>query len=197
MSPRALWILAALGTVLLVPSCTALQELAALRTVTFAFAGISDVRVAGVRITEATTYASLGVTDAGRLAAAVLAKDVPLELTAHVRATNPSENTVSASITALDWTLFIEDRNTASGGLTAPLSIAPGASAEIPLGARVDLLQLGTGGARDLFDLALEIAGYGLSQKELRLEMAPTIETPLGPIRYPAPVVVRRGNASR
>jgi hypothetical protein len=54
------------------------------------------------------------------------------------------------------------------------------------------LVQLGSGGARDLFDLGLAIAGRGTLQKDLRIELAPTIETPLGPMRYAMPVTVRR-----
>ena len=40
--------------------------------------------------------------------------------------------------------------------------------------------------------VALSIAGHGGAKQDLRLELLPTIETSLGSIRYPAPVVVRR-----
>lgn len=185
----------ALLTLLVVPGCTALQELAALRTVTFAFAGISDVRIAGVRIGQGASFQSLSIADATRLGAAVVAQEVPLEMVAHVSAANPAENTVSARMVDLDWTLFIEDRRTLAGVLGGAVAIAPGQSADVPLTVRLDLLELGSGGARDLFNLALAIAGQGSLQKDLRLELVPTIETSIGPIRYPAPVVVRRSAA--
>ena len=51
---------------------------------------------------------------------------------------------------------------------------------------------LENGGARDLFDLAMTVAGYGTVSKDLRLELSPTIDTSIGPIRYPQPIVVRR-----
>jgi len=182
----------ALVSLILVPGCTALQELAALRTVTFAFANVSDVRVAGIRIGAQSSYSSLGITDAARLGAAIVANEVPLEFIAHVSATNPPENTVSARMVDLGWTLFIEDRQELAGQLGGAVAIAPGATADVPLSVRLDLLRLGSGGARDLFDLAMAIAGYGTLQKDLRLELVPTIETSIGPIRYPSPVVVRR-----
>lgn len=186
--------LAIVGLIAL-PGCTALQELAALRTVRFAFAGVSDVRLAGIRIGAGASYSSLSVTDVGRLGAAVVAKQVPIDLIAHVNATNPPENTVSARMVEMGWALFVEDRQALAGQLGSPVAIAPGHTADVPLTVRFDLLQMGSGGARDLFDLALAISGQGALRKDLRLELRPTIETSLGPIRYPAPVVVHRAAA--
>jgi hypothetical protein len=182
----------ALVSLMALPGCTALQQLAVLRTVTFAFAGVSDVRVAGIRVGPGSNYASLSVADVTRLGAALLAKEVPLEMITHVSATNPSDNTVAARMVDLDWTLFIEDRRMLAGGLGGPIAISPGRTVDVPLAVRFDLLQLGGGRARDLFDLALAIAGQGSVQKELRIELVPTIETSLGPMRYPTPVIVRR-----
>jgi hypothetical protein len=178
------------------PGCAALQQLAALRTITFAFAGLTDVRVAGVRIGAGSSFSSLSLSDAARIGAAVVAKSVPLDMVAHVSASNPPENTVTARMVDLGWKLFIEDRQMLAGQLNSAVSIAPGRSADVPLTVRFDLLDLGTGGARDLFDLALAIAGQGSVQKDLKLELTPTIETSLGPMSYPVPVVVRRGTTT-
>lgn len=172
--------------------CATVQQIVALRTVTFAFAGVSDVRVAGVRVEDGASFTRLSLADAAKLAAAVAASDVPLDLVAHVSATNPRENTVKASMVGLDWMFFVEERRMFSGELARIVAIDPGATADVPLGVRFDLLSLTSGGARDLYDLTLAIAGVGTVQKELRLELVPTIETPLGPMRFPSPVVVRR-----
>ena len=97
----------------------------------------------------------------------------------------------------LGWTLFVEDRQVLAGELASTVTIAPGRSADVPLTVRLNLLDLTSGGARDLFDMALGVAGAGIVQKDLRLELVPTIETSLGPIRYPVPVIVRRAAAGR
>lgn len=183
---------AALGLLAVVAGCTALQEIAALRTVSFAFDRVSNVRLAGVPIGADTRFSSLGLTDAARIASAVAMRQVPIELVAHVSAANPAANRVSARMLALDWTFFIEDRQTLGGALGSPVVIAPGTTSDVPLTVRFDLVQFSGGGARDMFDLALAIAGYGGVKKDLRLELLPTIDTSLGPMRYPAPVVVRR-----
>lgn len=180
-----------------VPGCTALQQIATLRTVAFAFAGVSDVRVAGIRVGAGSSFGALSIAEAARLGAAVATKQVPLELVAHVSATNPAANSVAARMVGLGWTLFIEDRQALSGELASAVTITPGQSVDVPLTVRLNLLELTSGGARDLFDMALAVAGQGAVQKDMRLELVPTIETSLGPIRYPLPVTVRRATAAR
>ena len=49
------------------------------------------------------------------------------------------------------------------------ISIAPGQAVDVPVAVRFELLSLANGGARDVFDLALAIAGYGPIAKDLRL----------------------------
>jgi hypothetical protein len=183
----------AAAALLALPGCATLQQIATLRSVTFAFTSVSDVRLAGIRIGTGSSYSSLGFADAARLGAAVVAKEVPIELVAHIGATNPAENKVSARMVEMGWKLFIEDRQALAGELGNPVALVPGHTTDVPLSVRFDLLQLGSGGARDLFNLALAIAGQGTLQKDMRLELVPTIETSIGPIRYPGAVVVRRG----
>ena len=187
-----LWLIVPVLTLMALPGCATLQQLTGLRPVTFAFTGVSDVRIAGIGLQSDSRFTALTVADAGRLANAIITKEVPLEMIVHVGATNPRENNVSARLADLDWTLFIEDRRTLTGGLAAPLTIAVGGTTDIPLTVQFDLLQLGSGGAQDLFDLALAVAGYGTLKKDLRLELVPTIETSMGPMSYPVPITVRR-----
>jgi len=198
MAPRPLvtTTLALLG-LLALPSCAALQEIAALRLVSFRFASVSDVRLVGIPIGAGSSYSTLGLADLARLAAAVASSQAPIEMVAHVSATNPPENKVTARIVQLGWTLFVEDRQALAGGLDSSVTIAPGRTADVPLAVRFDLLELGVGQSRDLFDVALAIAGQGTVRKNLRLELVPTIETSLGPIQFPAPVVVSREVGSR
>src|SRR5678815_2542936 len=172
--------------------CIRDRQIAVLRTVRFDFAGVSDVRLAGVRIDDILTFNNLSVTDGARLGVAVASHRMPLDLVVHLDATNPAENTVTARMVDLDWSLFIEDHHAFDGGLAGAVAIAPGRTADVPLTVGLDLFEISSGTARDLFDLALAIAGRGAVRKDLRLELRPTIDTPLGPIRYPAPVVVRR-----
>jgi hypothetical protein len=183
---------ALLLTLPLLPGCSAYRQIATLRTVRFEFAGVSDVRLAGVRIDDLLRFSDLSFTDGARLGVAVASHEMPLDLIAHLDATNPAANTVTARLVDLDWSLFIDDRHAFDGGLAGAVALAPGHTVDVPLSVRFDLFEMGSGTARDLFDLAVAIAGRGAIRKDLRLELRPTIDTPLGPMRYPAPVVVRR-----
>lgn len=190
-APLALLALVAL------PGCTAMQELAALRLVSFAFTNVSDVKFVGIPIGPDADYSKLGLGDVARLAAAVVEKQAPIELVAHVGATNPPENKVTARLVALGWKLFVEDRQALAGNLGSPIEIPSGRTVDVPVAVRFDLVQLGASGARDLFDLAVAIAGQGTVRKDMRLELVPTVETSLGPLTYPSPIVIRRGGAAQ
>lgn len=181
----------ALLLTILLPGCASVNQLVALRNMTFDFAGISDVRIAGIPVREGARFGSLSVQDAARLSVAVASNAVPLELIAHVNATNPQSNAATARMTALDWSLFVEDRRALSGGIDHEFSVPPGRTTDLALPVRFDLLQLlDGGGARDFYELALAIAGQGDIHKNLRLELVPTIETSLGAMRFPGPIVV-------
>jgi hypothetical protein len=187
----------ALLAIFLLPGCAAVNELAALRHVTFEFAGVSDVRLVGIPVGPGADYSKLGLGDAARLAAAVLSKQAPIDMVVHVAATNPPENKVTARMVDMGWTLYVEDHQALAGRLGGAVALVSGRTTDVPLTVRFDLVQLGAGGASDLYDLAVAIAGQGSVKKDLRLELVPTIETAMGPIQYPSPIVVRRLGSGR
>lgn len=175
-----------------VPACTAMQELAALRSVRFAFDRVDRVRIAGIAVDGRRGFYDLDPGEAAHLAAAVLEKRMPLEMTLHVRAENPAENRVTARLMKMDWRLFLEDRETVQGVIEGPVGFPPGEPVDVPVPVSLDLLEFFRANARDAYQLALAFGGYGGEPKDVRLELMPTIETSLGPIRYPRPLVVRR-----
>lgn len=185
--------LAILAGALLLAGCATLSQVAALRRVAFAFDRVSDVRVAGIDVARFVSYGDLGAVDVARLAAAVLDKEVPLDMIVHVRAQNPAENDVTARLVGMDWTLFVRDRETVSGSHPEDLLLPPGQPVDVPLATSIDLMKLADGRARDMFDLAVAIAGHGSTTVPIRLEMLPAIETPVGKFRYPQPIVIERG----
>ena len=176
--------------------CATLQQIAALRSVAFAFGRVTDVKCAGVSIGPETKFSSLGLTDLAKVSAAIARKEMPLELVAHVSATNPPDNRVAARVVELGWKFFVEDAQVLTGRVGEPVVIEPGATADVPVAVRMDLMKIRGGTARDLFDAALAIAGHGTPKQELRLELTPTIDTAIGPITYPNPVVIRRAGTA-
>jgi len=177
---------------LLLPSlsgCATLQEVLALRQVAFSLDRVSELRLAGVELTRIQRYEELSVTEVARLAQAATARSMPLSLTLHVRAENPEGN-ARARMTALDWTFLLQERETVSGGLAEAILIPAGGVADVPLEIRLDLVEFFGGSARDLVNLALSLAGAEGPPTHVSLRATPTIDTPLGPIRYPEPLTI-------
>src|SRR6185436_6969778 len=69
----------ALLALVALPGCAAMNEVAALRHVGFAFSGVSNVRFVGIAIGPGASYSKLSVSDVARLAAAALAQQAPIE----------------------------------------------------------------------------------------------------------------------
>ncbi len=185
MRPRTSASLLLLATVLLT-SCATLREIAALRDVQFSLAGTRDATLAGVSIGSVHTYRDLGLRDAARVGAAFAGGHLPFETTLLVRAANPADN-ASARLVALDWTLFLDDRQTVSGALDQSYVLPPGQPVDVPVRVQLDLLKFFDQQLESVVNLALAAAGQGDSAL-IRLEATPSVQTPLGVVRYPKPV---------
>ena len=181
---------AALAVLLLAPGCTTISQLAALRQVDFDLGGVQNGLVAGVDLDRVAQSRSLGVTDLARLTAAAATGSVPLRFTLNVDAENPSENATAAQLVQLDWTLFLNDTETVSGIYNDDRLIQPGATTVLPIAMELDLARFFGRNVGDLSNLIVNLAGGGGSPSDIRLEARPTIQTSLGPIRYPGTISI-------
>ncbi len=170
--------------------CATLQQVLALRNVEFEVDRVSDVSLAGVRLDGIRGFEDLGLTDAGRLAMAASRRDLPLELRLHLRAENPADNSVDARLVRMDWTLLLQDRETLSGVFADETLLRPGEPTDVPISMSLNLVEFFEGSAQDLVELALSLSGRGGAPKEVTLRATPTVETALGPIRYPRPITI-------
>lgn len=181
-----------LPLVLAVAGCTTLQEIANLRNVDFDIAGVSQTNLAGVDVQDVRSYEDLNGGEVARLVAALTRGEMPLSFTLHVGATNPADNSVSARLVQLDWTLLLDDTETISGVYNDERVIAPGMSADLPITMELDLVRFFGRNAQDLVELAAAVAGQGT--KEVALRARPTVTTPIGPITYPSQITIVRRN---
>ena len=164
--------------------CATIAAVVALRAVEFALDRVTRGRLAGVDLDRYRAGGSLNPIDAGRVGIALAQGELPLSFNLHVSADNPSDNP-AAQLVGLDWTLFVEGRETVSGILNDQRLLPSGATTDIPISMELDLVQFFGRNAPDLISLALNIAGIGGSPAMLRLEAQPSINTEFGPIRYP------------
>jgi len=181
---------AVLSLALALSSCATLQQIAALRDVDFSVDRLSGVRLAGVDLARVRSYSQLSVTEAARLASAVSQRTLPMDFTVHLTALNPEDNSVDARLVRMDWTLLLQDRETLSGTFADETILRRGQPTDVPIDVSLDLLDFFQGSAQDLFDLALSIADPNAPPTEVALRATPTVDTSLGPIRYPRPITI-------
>lgn len=179
-------------SLLLVTACATLQQLTALQRVDFTLEGASDVRLAGIDFTRVRSFSDLSLADAAALAAAVQDGDLPLALQLDVQGLNPVDNNADARLVEMDWTFFLEDRETVSGVLEREILFPRGEPTPVPVAVELNLVEFYEGNAQDLFELGLSLAGMGGEPKEVTVEVLPTVQTSLGPIRYPEPLRLSR-----
>lgn len=179
-----------LGLLLGAGACAVLQQAAALTRVNFALNGVRSGRLAGVDISRIASYREIAPTDAARLALAIAGGRLPLEFTVPVSAHNPAGNGVAASMVRFGWTLDLDGREALSGSVDSMITIPAGATVQIPLTMRVDLLDFVGGSAESLARLALATAGGNADPTMVQLRATPVIDTPIGPISYPEPITI-------
>ena len=170
--------------------CAALQQFAALRQVEFAIDRVSGSRLAGVSIDRIRNYRELSALEIAAIGVALTRGDVPLDFTLHVAGVNPQENKVTARLLQMDWTLLLDDRETVSGKVEREYLFEPGVKTDLPITIRVDLADFFEKNAQDLVDLALAVSGAGGSPKRIALRATPTVQTSMGPIRYPGAITI-------
>lgn len=191
--PRPHTLLLVAGALVLTTSivgCQALRQFAALRSVDFMLDRVADVTLAGVQVDHVRSYNDLRATDIARIAASVSQGRLPTEFDLHIMAENPAENSVDARLLQMDWTLFLEGRETVSGILERDILLPAGAQTDIPLNIQLDLVRFFGDNLRDLVNLALSLSGQGGEPMSVRIEAMPTIQTPIGPIQYPQPITI-------
>ncbi|MEZ4698823.1 MAG: hypothetical protein R2834_00715 [Rhodothermales bacterium] len=170
--------------------CQTLKEIANLRNVDFSLDRLTDIDLAGVRLDAVRSYRDLSAGDLFKLTTAAARRDLPLRFNLHVAALNPESNKVAARLVRMDWTLFLEERETISGVFNQEQVLNPGQLVDIPVSIDLELMSFFDKNARDIVELVLSLSGEGGSAKNIRLQAIPVIDTVLGPIRYPDPIVI-------
>lgn len=187
--PRLL-VAAALAVLLVAPGCTTLQQLAQLREVDFQLDRLSNGLVAGVELDRLRGGGGLNPADVARLGTAAARGEVPLQFVLHVGAANPAGNDVPAQLVSLDWTLFLDGTETVSGVYNDDRLIPPGGRADLPIAIELDLVRFFGRNVTDLAELVQSLATEDGRAQTVRLEARPSVNTQVGPIRYPGTISI-------
>ncbi len=171
---------------LLLSSCATLQQAMEFSSVKFTFDRVSSAKVAGIDLMNIRSVEEMNMFEVARATLAVSRKNLPLDLTVQVKTENPVINQIAATLVSMDWTLMLDGRETISGTFNERITLPAGEKQTIPLRLRLNMFKFfNEKNAMDMLDLALAFAGSGGSVPEgVALKIRPTIDTPLGLMRY-------------
>ena len=181
------------STLLALPACQTLRQVANLRNVDFAIDDVDNAELAGIPLDQIQGPNDVRFSDLGRLGTALARGEMPMRFTLMLGANNPAENEMDARLVRMDWTLLLENRETISGTFNKNVVLPAGQVTTVPIEMRLDLLDFFERGGQDLLELALSVAGVGGEPKNVSLRARPSINTPIGPIQYPQPITIQVG----
>lgn len=177
---------------LLLGGCAGLQPEGNLSQVKFTLDRVSNVHVAGIDVSKIQSVDDLNMFQVARATLAATRKQMPLELTLHLKSANPIANGVAARIVRMHWTLMLDGRETISGTIDRPVEIPAGGMQEIPLHLSLNMFDyFNEKSATALLELAFAFAGEGGGIPHgVALKIRPTVDTPFGPIKYGSPITI-------
>jgi len=175
----------------LLAGCRSASETRALRGVDFRLAGVEGATLAGVALDSVEAVGDVGTAGLAVITAGVLRGELPLRFGLVVGARNPATNP-QARLARFDWTLFLDDREAATGTVERGPTIAPGDSASFVVPVAVDLVEVAGRNASELLRMALAVAGRSADPTRVRVEARPYVETPLGSLPLERVTVVSR-----
>ncbi|MBC8043201.1 MAG: LEA type 2 family protein [Rhizobacter sp.] len=174
-------------SLLMLSSCTQLQQMVNLAKCQFKLENAADFRVSGIDVSRIRSYSDIGLMDAAKLVYQFSQKSMPATFNLKMAVRNPKANGQTASLLKLDGKLFINGTETVMVSNPAAISIPP---SDVPLmvdlPVSVDLYKFfGERGLQGLINLAAQIGGLSAEPTTLTLRARPTIDTPIGPVAYP------------
>lgn len=173
----------------LMGGCQTVREVTNLKDVQFRIERATNAQLAGIALSGIESYNDLGGADLARLASALSQGQLPFSFTVHVEAENPASNSVNARLTKMDWTLLLQDQETIAGTFDREIVLPPGTPKEVPVDVELNLIDFFDKNLRQFVGLVTAIAGDG-PPTNVKLRVEPTVQTALGPIRYPKPITV-------
>lgn len=127
-------LIALVAVCLICVSCDVMNQVAEtanlVRKCKFSLDNVQAVTLAGINLKNINT-SSLTATNVAKLGAALLTKNLPLDMTVNVGIQNPT--TKPASLNAMDWKVAIDNVDMASGSTNKKVSVPSKSKTAMPL----------------------------------------------------------------
>ncbi|MEP0860050.1 MAG: hypothetical protein HRF52_01270 [Ignavibacterium sp.] len=172
--------------------CSIYQTLTNLSRLQFKVGNVNNFQVNGLDISNKSSLNDFNPTDVLKLTTMFTQGKLPVSFVLNVDAKNPNDGTggyqrTDATLKSFKWRLFIDDKETISGDIDAPVTVpGTGEITKIPLRINIDLLQFFKDqGFEKVINLALTLGGKNGTTSKITLYAQPTVSTPIGNITYP------------
>ena len=186
------FLISILSLTFLLTSCSVYETIANLSRLNFKLGEVNNFTISGINLSNKKSYSDFNPLELLNLTQAISSGKLPASFTLNVEAKNPNDGTggyskTDATLKAFPWKLNIDQTETISGNISAPVSVpGTGEITNIPLGLNIDLFEFfGNQGLENLANLALALGGQEGSASRLTLFATPTVSSPLGDIKYP------------
>lgn len=177
--------------------CSVYKTYVNLTRLKFKLADVNNFSLNGVNLSAKKSMNDFTAMELLNFTQAFSKGTLPISFTLNVDALNPNDGSggypkTNATIKSFPWRLLIDEKETISGNIGAPVSVpGTGEKTAIPITISLDLVQfLKDKGYDSIINLALQIGGQGGSAAKLALLVQPTVSSPLGDITYPNEIKV-------
>jgi len=173
-------------------SCSVYETMVNISRLKFKLGAVNNFTVSGINISNKKSLQDFNSLEILNITQAIASGKLPSSFTLNVEAKNPNDGTggypkTDATLKAFPWRLEIDQVETISGNIGAPVSVpGTGEVTNIPLTMNIDLIEFfGNKGYDNLLNLALALGGQQGTSSKLSLFATPTVSSPLGDIKYP------------
>ena len=173
-----------LAGILTLQSCDILQQMVTFTKCEFKMNSLTDTKLVGVDIQNKNSFSDLSFMDAANATRTLLGGELPLTFNLNIETKNPNAST--ASMQKMDWIVYIDDIKITTGFVDQQISIAPGATQNIPIAIKLDLKELFNNKTKTaLLNFGFNLADAGNYPTRVKLDIKPTINVAGIPLEYP------------
>jgi hypothetical protein len=157
----------------------------------FRIQSVEDITLAGINVQYISNIRELSWSDAAKLMKAVASPTFPLSFQLNFEVKNP--NPSPAGMNQLEYIVFIDDIQMASGSLNQPFTIPPNnGTAIVPMQISADLKQVLQGKSLEsVVNFGLNLSGAGNKPTRFMVKLKPSVMINGKPMTYPGYITVR------
>jgi hypothetical protein len=176
----------------MVASCSIYETFVNLTRLQFKLDAVNNFELNGINLSNKKSISDFSPQDILNISMMFSSGKFPVSFVLNIDAKNPNDGTggyksTDATIQSFTWRLLIDDKETASGNISQPISVpGTGEVTTIPILIQMDLIEFFQNeGYQSLINLALTLGGENGSTSRLTLYADPVVNTTLGNISYP------------